>query len=59
MFTLGELREQEGALTWSLDATSVELSSARHRVDALLASASWRWTAPLRVVYRVISFRSR
>jgi len=45
--------ERDGVARRVEDVTH-ERDTARHRVDELLNSASWRWMAPLRVVKRVL-----
>jgi chromosome segregation ATPase len=38
-----------------IDSLANELVAARNRIDALLASGSWRVTAPLRAVFRLLT----
>jgi lipopolysaccharide biosynthesis protein len=52
-----ELEEKDTALQGlysQIRDLTVELATTRHHVEALLSSASWRWTAPLRATWRSV-----
>jgi hypothetical protein len=51
----GRLHEQLAEHQRRLEMLGGELADARNHVHALLGSASWRITAPLRAVFRLVS----
>jgi glycosyltransferase involved in cell wall biosynthesis len=47
-------RAERDTMAAGIEHLRAELNAATDRVSALLASASWRWTAPLRMVNRML-----
>jgi lipopolysaccharide biosynthesis protein len=51
---IAEKDERLHGLAAQIGDLMAELAATRHRVEALLSSASWRWTAPLRATWQIL-----
>jgi hypothetical protein len=51
----GELRERDSSLSRATGAQQAEITALNSRLAALLSSTSWKVTAPLRGLKRIVS----